>query len=287
MLSIYGATGRIGSYYSKLFKSIAIPRNTEKPLSSRVLYFISTTDNFNVFTNPTIDVETNLLELVKRLHKCRLHGLSEFNFVSSWFVYGKRYDKCLETDYCFPSGLYPVTKLAAENIVIDYCNQFNIKWRILRLGNVYGGSDKGSDKRNALHKFVQDIKENKDIKIFKNVGRDFIHILDVCRGIYTVVEHGEHNSIYNIGTGSKFMMSSMLSEALKLTKSSSQITCIDPPPDYNQAVSTYLDTSKLKKLGFKPFIHPLQGIKDLCCDQKFCTPDLILMDPKLKQLLKI
>lgn len=286
-LSIYGGTGLIGSYFNGLYGGNVIPRNQLKPKNNRVLYLISTTDNQNIYLDPTIDVKTNLLELTKRLDACRKTGVHEINFVSSWFVYGKDYDECKETDHCKPKGFYPITKLAAENLVIEYCNTFGMLWRILRLGNVYGGPDKGSNKRNSLHKFINDIKQHKDIEVFQGVSRDYIHMFDVCRAINLVVNAGDINMIYNIGTGRKKSLISLLSKAKWYLKSPSQITCIDTPITYNQAVSTYLNTDRLNKLGFIPLISVDEGIQDLCHDQKFCTPGRILTEPKFKQLLTL
>lgn len=284
-LSIYGGSGLIGSYFQGLYGGWVINRNTLPPKTNRVLYLISTTDNHNIYLDPTIDIKTNLLELTKRLEACRKASVNEFNFISSWFVYGKHHDECTEEVWCQPQGFYPITKLAAENLVIDYCNTFDIKWRILRLGNVYGGPDTGNKKRNALHKFINDIKEHKNINVFRGVARDYIHMFDVCRGIKHVVNTGEFNTIYNIGTGKKESLHKLLTKAKWHLKSPSKIDTIDPPGTYTQAISTYLNVDRLSSLGFKPVVNIEEGIEDLCHAQKFCTPDRILTVPKFKQLL--
>jgi nucleoside-diphosphate-sugar epimerase len=286
-LSVYGSTGLIGSYFSGLYGADVIPRNELKPKHSKILYLISTTSNQNVYEDPTLDVKTNLLELTKRLDACRKAGVYEFNFVSSWFVYGKETNECKEDAYCKPKGFYSITKLAAENLVIDYCNTFGMLWRIFRLGNVYGGKDKGSEKRNALHKFINDIRDHKDIEIYRDVARDYIHIFDVCRAMCLLLHTGNMNTIYNIGTGEKKSLVSLLTKAKWHLKSPSKITCVDPPLMYNQAISTYMNVDRLFELGFIPLIDIYQGIQDLCHDQKFSTPDRILTEPKFKQLLKL
>ena len=47
-----------------------------------------------------------------------------------------------ESDYCDPTGFYSITKRAAEQLIISYCNTFNLKYRILRLTNIIGENDK-------------------------------------------------------------------------------------------------------------------------------------------------
>ena len=50
MISIFGGTGFIGSKFHKKYKedSVVIPRDEVQPRSNRVLYLISTVDNYNV-----------------------------------------------------------------------------------------------------------------------------------------------------------------------------------------------------------------------------------------------
>ena len=53
MISVYGGTGFIGGEFCKIFSSdvIQIGREERKPESNEILYFISTTSNYNVKEN--------------------------------------------------------------------------------------------------------------------------------------------------------------------------------------------------------------------------------------------
>ena len=86
-LSVYGGTGFVGGNFTRMYpdETIVIPREQREPESDEILYFISTVDNYNVHTNITLDVETNLKVLCETLDKCRdsdvtlillVHGLS-------------------------------------------------------------------------------------------------------------------------------------------------------------------------------------------------------------------
>ena len=285
-LTLFGGTGIIGSYYRNLFSCKHVPRGCATPLTKSVLYLISTTDNGNIYINPKIDIHTNLTLLATYLEKCRDNGVTTFNFVSSWFVYGSSYEKPSEENICNPKGFYSVTKYAAEKLVTEYCEAHDMNWRILRLGNVYGGPDKGTKKRNALHYLIEYLKEDLPIEIYNNLSRDYIHILDTCIGINVVCTTGKVNTIYNIGTGIETSFISCIEKAKNYLKSKSHIKIVDPPGTYQQAVRFSLDCTKLYELGFVPFLTTTKGIKDLCLFQKYCTPDLFLTEKKSKQLLK-
>lgn len=285
-LSLYGSTGIIGSYFQELFPSLSVPRDLLTPGSKRVLYLISTTDNETFKEDPLIDVNTNLVELMRRLDACRKAGVKEFNFVSSWFVYGPTHRRPHEFVDCKPHGFYSITKYTAEQLVKEYCTEFKIDYRILRLGNVYGGPDPGTSKRNALHFLINRLKKKESIRVMNYVTRDFIHILDTCRALALVCSLGELNTIYNIGTGKATELLKAVEYANELLGNPADIYRFDPPHVYNQAIRFSLDCGSLNNLGFEPIFDIYQGLEDLCLNRKFCTPDRTLMAKKLKQRSK-
>ena len=155
---------------------------------------------------------------------------------------------------------------------MEYCQAHGMNWRIFRLGNVYGGPDKGTDKRNALHKIIESLRKGDDVKLYEGLSRDYIHILDVCRAMNFLCNQGPLNEIYNIGTGIETRLFDCISDAKNLLKSRSKIERIAPKEDYNQAIRFSLDCTKLYELGFQPTLTLQEGLEDLCRDQKFCTP---------------
>ena len=207
MISLYGSTGFIGSIYLSLYPDqvVVIPRDQRIPDTDEALYFISTTDNYNIFSDPFLDVETNLKVLIETLEECKNTENIVFNFISSWFVYGQTTDLPVnEETYCNPTGFYSITKRAAEQLLISYCQTFGLKYRILRLCNVFGpGDSRASKKRNALQYLIERVVKNKDINLYHNgeVTRDFMYVVDVCRAINLIVKSGPLNTIMNIGSG--------------------------------------------------------------------------------------
>ena len=67
-----------------------------------------------------IDIETNLSVMMEVLEKLKEKDFV-FNFISSWFVYGDTKMPASETSICFPKGFYSITKKAAEDLLISFC----------------------------------------------------------------------------------------------------------------------------------------------------------------------
>jgi|TARA_R110000751_G_scaffold23569_6_gene65099 nucleoside-diphosphate-sugar epimerase len=267
-VSIYGGTGFIGSNYVNKFEDecTIIPREERAPRSSNVLYFISTVHNYNIFDKPLLDIETNLITLIETLEKCKSREDIVFNFVSSWFVYGKTQDlPAREDSHCNPTGFYSITKRAAEQMLVSYCETFNLKYRILRLGNVYGTGDvKASKQKNALQHLISEVVAGRDINLYdggRNI-RDFLHVEDACEAINLAIKKLPTNEVTNIGSGEPQDLISIMEHVRNKVNSRSRFNFVKPPEFHKivQIKDMYLETSKLKSAGFKQKIGTYKGV---------------------------
>lgn len=251
MVNLFGK-GFIGARYANMYPCIVNDRNDLTVKSSEVLYMISTTDNYNVHINPYIDVDTNIITLIRVLENCKNKDII-FNFVSSCFVYGDVPSPYTEDSHCKPKGFYSITKYTAEQLLVSYCETFKIKYRILRLANVVGAGDKNvSKKKNILTYLIREIKKGNEITLYDHGDffRDYIHVEDVCRAINLILAKGELNNIYNIGNGKSIRFRDAIDYALNKTKSTSKIK-----PISQQGINMkemVMDSSKLKSLGYNP-----------------------------------
>jgi len=259
-ISVFGSTGFIGSKFCELYSDsvIRIDRNDYKSKTDNVLYFISTVDNYNVHTDLHIDIDTNLTVLMNVLENLPKNSDTIFNFVSSWFVYGKNYEMPFREDYskCNPSGFYSITKYCAEQLLVSFCQTHNIKYRILRLANVIGEGDKKiSKKKNALQFLIREIVNNRDVPLYYGgeVLRDYIHVEDVCSALKLCMDKSPPNQIINIGSGKPYKFLDMINKAIEYSGSTSKIIHIQPTTfhDIVQVRHSYLDTAKLISYGFK------------------------------------
>ena len=258
--SVFGGTGFIGRRFCELNDDVVIiPRDDHEPKNSNILYLISTIDNYNIHKDLFVDIDTNLTTLMRVLEKVdRSDENLIFNFVSSWFVYGKNQDTPFKEDdlSCNPTGFYSITKRCAEQMLISFCETFNIKYRIFRLANVLGeGDTKISKKKNALQYLIKEIVYGRDVELYYggNVLRDYIYVDDVCNAISHCMEYAPPNQIINIGSGKPYVFLNVIKKAIRYANSPSQIININPTHFHNivQVKDSYLDTTKLRNFGYE------------------------------------
>lgn len=270
MVNLFGH-GYVGKEYSKSFDTLVQDRNDLIPKKDcdQILYMISTVDNYHVKVNPYLDIDTNLTTLVRVLENFRQYNPDAvFNFVSSWFVYGDTELPAKETSYCNPKGFYSITKRAAEQLLISYCETYNLKYRILRLANVIGGNDtKVSKKRNALTYLLTELKEGREIGLYDggNFYRDYIHVSDVVLAINLVLTKGATNEIYNIGNGYPEKFNHLIYFAAKKLDRLHLVKTIDQASFHKivQVKSMFMDNSKILALGYKKTKLITESIKEI------------------------
>ena len=253
-INIFGK-GFIGSRFCEMIDDTVInDREDYSVKTNNVLYFISTIDNYNVHTDPFLDIDTNLNVLIDVLENCKGKDVT-FNFISSWFVYGGVPLPAKEDAYCDPKGFYSITKRTAEQLLISYCETFGLKYRIIRLANVLGETDnKVSQKKNALQYMINLIKNNKDVNLYNNgnIYRDYIYVDDAVSAIDLILDIGKENEIYNVGNGISIVIRDVIDYAVKKTGSKSNLIDITPSEFHNvvQVKNMVLDISKIESLGY-------------------------------------
>jgi len=266
-ISVFGATGFLGTNFCNLYPNevIKISRTQTRPESSDVLYMISTTTNYNVYTDLHLDINTNLSVLVNVLGN--LNKGDTFNFVSSWFVYGKTTPlPAIEYNICKPYGFYSATKYCAEQLVQSYCMTFGINYRIFRLANLYGVGDKDvSAKKNALLYLISEMYHNRSIGLYYDGEfiRDYIHVRDVSRAIKHCMQFAPTDQIINIGGGKPLVFRDLINYVgAKLNFNN--IYKIEPSEFHKvvQVKDMWLDITKLNSYGFTPAVHIWEGLDE-------------------------
>ena len=267
-ISVFGGTGFIGGTFCNLYSEdvMLVPKESRNFETQQVLYLISTTTNQSVFKDLHIDIDTNLSLFVDVLKNCKDRDVV-FNFISSGFVYGNDVIDAKETDCCNPTGFYSITKRCAEQLLISFCETFGVKYRILRIGNVYGLDKTVSLGKNVLGYMISLLKQNQDIKLYDggNFLKDYMYVEDICRAIKVVLDNGNVNEIYNIASGTSFTFREIIEAAKDLTESQSKI--IDVPfPDnqkFIQVKNMTLNTDKLNSFDFSCSMNLNRGLQIL------------------------
>jgi dTDP-glucose 4,6-dehydratase len=153
-------------------------------------------------------IETNVLGTHTLLKAARKHWLSErrrvphrFHHVSTDEVYGSLGPKdpaFAETTPYAPNSPYSASKAASDHLVRAYHHTYGLAVTTSNCSNNYGAYQ---FPEKLIPLCIVNLLEGRVLPIYgdgKNV-RDWLHVIDHCRGIEAVLQAGEIGEVYNIG----------------------------------------------------------------------------------------
>lgn len=204
-------------------------------------------------------LKTNVFGVYVLLEVARLYKVSRFIQISTDEVYGSRLKGSFkEDDGLAPNSPYSSSKAAADLLVRSYVKTYKMPLVITRTSNNFGPYQ---FPEKVIPLFITHLLEGKKVPLYgdgKNV-RDWIYVLDNCRGIDLVSNKGKIGQIYNIASGFEMSNIELTEYILKiLGKSKTQIKYVKDRPGHDRRYS--LDTTKIRALGFKPAFDFLKYI---------------------------
>lgn len=169
---------------------------------------------------PSLFVESNVSVLMRTLEYMKTHGLRRIFFVSSCAVYGAS-SRTTEGSHLSPLSLNGHAKLLCEKMLQEFCSVNKIDCVILRLFNIFGGSDSFS----VMHHLNKCLRDGVPFNL-NNSGRaqrDFVHVGDVAKVIFELAKKDNLPTIINIGSGVAVKVADVVS-AFKLLHPELQVS---------------------------------------------------------------
>ncbi|WP_456417443.1 GDP-mannose 4,6-dehydratase [Methanocaldococcus sp.] len=165
-----------------------------------------------------------------------------------------------ENDRLLPSSPYSATKACGDMLVLGWARTYNLNAKITRCSNNYGPYQ---FPEKLIPKTIIRASMNLKIPIYgkgENV-RDWLYVLDHCKGIELVLEKGEKREIYNIASNQEKKNIEVVKMILNIMgKSEDLIEFVEDRPGHDIRYS--LETSKIKELGWKPKYNFKEGLKE-------------------------
>lgn len=230
------------------------------------LAYINGTKYF--YSKPDLVLDVAVKGLINVFDLCLKYKVKEMYLASSSEVY--HMPKKIPTDenetlkipnIFNPRYSYGGGKILTELYGANFGKKYFKKLIIFRPHNVYG-PDMGNEHviPELLRKFKK-VGKNQKLMIegTGNETRSFIYISDFCEAFFTLIKKGKHLDIYNIGTERRVKIIKILEIIKKITKKKVKISRTKLKTGGTKHRCP--DIKKIKKLGFKPEVSLIAGIK--------------------------
>lgn len=187
----------------------------------------------------------------------------KFLQVSTDEVYGTlgKVGMFVETMPLMPNSPYSASKASADMIVRSYKETFGMPVNITRCSNNYGPYQ---FPEKLIPLMINNCLNEKDLPVYGDgiQIRDWLHVLDHCSAIDTVLHKGKCGEVYNIGGNNEKTNIEIVKLIIKtLNKSEELIKYVKDRPGHDKRYA--IDNTKItNQLGWKPVYTFEQGIKE-------------------------
>lgn len=187
-------------------------------------------------------------------------NVKKFIHISTDEVYGASFEGSFdEKSPLNPSSPYAASKASADLLCLAFYKTFNIPVIIVRPSNNYGPRQYPEK---LIPLSIIKILKGEKVPIYGNgkQKREWIYVDDCIRAIYKVMEKGVPGEIYNIGSGFEIENIEVVKKISNiLGKGENVFEFVKDRPSHD--IRYFLDSSKIKALGWKPEIDFEKGLE--------------------------
>ena len=219
-----------------------------------VVHFAAETHVDRSITGPQVFLETNVIGTGVLLDACLRHGIERFHHVSTDEVYGtlplQGGSPFTEQSPLLPSSPYAASKASSDLLVLSYYKTYGLPITISRCSNNYG-THQYPEKLIPL--MIQRALQDAPLPVYGdglNI-RDWIHVVDHCRAIDTILQAGVIGEVYNIGGAEEIANIDLVKQILDiLDKPYELITYVNNRLGHDLRYA--VDSNKVQRLGWRP-----------------------------------
>ena len=216
-----------------------------------VVHFAAESHVDRSIVDPDTFVRTNCLGTNVMCDVARNIGVERFLHISTDEVYGSIEEgSFIETDRLGPRSPYSSSKAGSDLIALSYQETYGLPVIVTRSSNNFGPFQ---FPEKVIPLFVTNLLDGKKVPLYGdglNI-RDWIHVLDNCAGVDTVLRKGTIGEIYNIGGGNETTNRELTSMVLSnMGVGEEMVEYVQDRLGHDRRYS--IDCSKANDLGWKP-----------------------------------
>ena len=219
------------------------------------------------FIYENLQIQSNIIQGAK------ISNIKKLVFIGSSCIYPRNCKQPIKEEYLLSGKLestnqwYAVAKIAGIKMVEAYRKQYNLNFVNVMPCNMYGPKD-NYDKKNShvmaalIRKFCIAKKNNlKDVIVWGSGKslREFMHVDDFAEAMAKIIKKYNKIQPINVGSGQEISILNLAKKISKVVDFKGKIIFDKKYPDGTPR--KLLNISKIRKLGWKPKISLLNGIR--------------------------
>jgi nucleoside-diphosphate-sugar epimerase len=216
--------------------------------------------------DPYTTYDINVMGTVSMLEACRNSGETVKSIVVSTSdkAFGHAPIPYTEATPLNPLYTYETSKACQQLITLSYFHNYGVPAKVLASSNVYGPGDPNLSRiiPNTIIKLFRD----EPALLFEGAAdyiREFVYITDVVDAFITASRKGKNGEVYCCGGTEHLTIRDMLRKICSLMGKDSEkdIKTFQKSRYFKEIEQQYIDSTKLKSLGWSPKVKLEDGLK--------------------------
>lgn len=208
------------------------------------------------FIYQNLMIETNVIDLSYRF------GVKKLLFLASSCIYPKICRQPMREQYLLTGPIeqtnepFAIAKFAGIKMCQAYNRQYETNFILIIPANVYGINDHFDEDAHVVSSLMRKFREamlekQKNIVIWGTgrPKREFLYVDDLADACLFLMDNYNENEVINVGTGIETSIKDLVDLIVQISGFKGKIIYDRTKPDGNPR--RYLDTAKIRKLGWK------------------------------------
>jgi UDP-glucose 4-epimerase len=234
-----------------------------------VFHLAGQVNHVDSMRNPIQDLDINCKGTLVLLEALRQHNAgARVIFAGTRGEYGSSVKLPVDEDHpTNPKGIYAVTNLTAEKMVLVYDDVYKIRGVCLRITNTYGPRHQMMhDEYGVFNWFIRKAMDDEAIPVFGDgrILRDFLYVEDLvgCM-LMTATTGAAYGKVFNVGTGAPVSFYDLAKTIVRITgRGKTKFTEFTQERKEVEPGDYYADISHIKKtVKWEPKTSLDEGIR--------------------------
>jgi len=235
-----------------------------------VFHLAGQVDHILSLTDPFPDISMNIKGTAVVMEACKHHApQAKVIYTGTRGQYGPQVRLPVNEDApTMPKGIYEISNLTAEKIIMVYHEIHGIQSTLLRLTNVYGPRAQMLHPRyGVVNWFVRLAVEDATIKIFGDgkIKRDFLYVDDCIDAILAcATTDAAYGEIFNVGIDTPTDFVELADTLIDVAGTGRwEFAPFSPERKAQEPGDFYSDISKIKRItGWQPQVNLRDGLRE-------------------------
>jgi len=231
------------------------------------IYHLAAQSIVRVCSNdPVSAYDINVMGTVNLLEACRTVGKNTVKSVvvsTSDKAYGHAPVPYNEDTPLSPLFTYEASKTCQDIVSRSYFHNYGVPVKVARCSNVYGPGDQNLSR--LIPRSITLLSRGEAPVLYNGVHnyvREFIHIDDVVSAFNIIAKRGAPGEAYCVGGSGYYRILDVIKEIVKLMGLNIEPVIEDKVSNFKEIETQYIDASKLRALGWEPYIDLKSGLLD-------------------------